>query len=115
MGKRKGTLLSLTSLLFAFMLTTLFFYMVYNTHFDSATDDFTGLIVNAPFYENGTVKQQAQKFDAMKEALLFGHPIIMLYSFIKDFLLLELLLLITQTGLIKPGTFHLLDKKPKLP
>lgn len=69
MGKRKGTLLSLTSLLFTFMLATLFFYMVYNSHFDSVTDDFTGLIVYTPFYENESEKQQEQKFDTMKKAL----------------------------------------------
>lgn len=45
MGKRKGTMLSLASLLFVFMLTTLFFYMVYNMHYDSASDDFTGFTV----------------------------------------------------------------------
>ena len=45
MGKRKGEILSLTALLFVFMLTTLFFYMVYNMHYDSASDDFTGFTV----------------------------------------------------------------------
>lgn len=45
MGKRKGECLSLTALLLVFMLTTLFFYMVYNMHYDSASDDFTGFTV----------------------------------------------------------------------
>lgn len=45
MGKRKGEILSLTALLFVFMLTTLFFYMVYNMHYDSASDDFTGFTI----------------------------------------------------------------------
>jgi hypothetical protein len=40
MGKRKGEILSFAALLFVFMLTTLFFYMVYNMHYDSASDDF---------------------------------------------------------------------------
>lgn len=69
MGKRKGTLLSFASLLFAFMLATLFFYMVYNTHFDSATDDFTGLIVHAPSYESEPFVQKKQRLDTMKEEL----------------------------------------------
>ena len=42
MGKRKGEWLSFMALLLVFMLTTLFFYMVYNMHYDSASDDFTG-------------------------------------------------------------------------
>lgn len=45
MGKRKGELLSLTLLLFVFMLTTAFFYMVYSRHYDSASDDFTGFTI----------------------------------------------------------------------
>ena len=45
MGKRKGECLSLTALLLVFTLTTLFFYMVYNMHYDSASDDFTGFTV----------------------------------------------------------------------
>ena len=45
MGKRKGECLSLTALLLVFMLTTLFFYMVYTMHYDSASDDFTGFTV----------------------------------------------------------------------
>ena len=69
MGRRKGTLLSFTSLLITFMLTTLFFYMVYNTHFDSATDGFSGLIVYASSYESESNLQKNQKLDSMKEAL----------------------------------------------
>jgi hypothetical protein len=42
MGKRKGEWLSFIALLLVFMLTTLFFYMVYTMHYDSASDDFTG-------------------------------------------------------------------------
>lgn len=45
MGKRKGEWLSFTVLLLVFMLTTLFFYMVYNMHYDSASDGFTGFTV----------------------------------------------------------------------
>ena len=70
MGKRKGTLLSFTSLVFAFMLATLFFYMVYNTHFDSATDDFSGLVVYASSYESEPGAQKKEKFDAMKDDLV---------------------------------------------
>ena len=69
MGKRKGTLLSFTSLVFAFMLATLFFYMVYNTHFDSATDDFSGLVVYASSYESEPGAQKKEKFDEMKDDL----------------------------------------------
>ena len=45
MGKRKGEWLSFMALLLVFMLTTLFFYMVYTMHYDSASDDFTGFTV----------------------------------------------------------------------
>ena len=45
MGKRKGEWLSFMALLLMFMLTTLFFYMVYTMHYDSAADDFTGFTV----------------------------------------------------------------------
>lgn len=45
MGKRKGELLSFAALIFVFMLTTLFFFMVYNLHYDSASDDFTGFTI----------------------------------------------------------------------
>ncbi len=45
MGKRIGERLSFTALLFVFMLTSLFFYLVYNMHYDSASDDFTGFTV----------------------------------------------------------------------
>jgi hypothetical protein len=45
MGKRKGELLSFAALVFVFMLTTLFFFMVYNLHYDSASDDFTGFTI----------------------------------------------------------------------
>ena len=45
MGKRMGEMVSFAALLFVFMLTTLFFYMVYNLHYDSASDDFTGFVI----------------------------------------------------------------------
>ena len=45
MGKRMGEMVSFAALLFVFMLTTLFFYLVYNLHYDSASDDFTGFVI----------------------------------------------------------------------
>ncbi len=45
MGKRKGEILTFATLLFVSMLTTLFFYIVFNMHYDSASGDFTGFTV----------------------------------------------------------------------
>ena len=45
MGRKRSMLLSCTSLLFIFMLTTVFFYLVYNRFYDSVSDDFIGFFL----------------------------------------------------------------------
>lgn len=67
MSRRRGTLLSFGSLLFVFMLGTLFFYLVYNMHFDSESDDFSGLIVLGTSYENEPGMQTAQELGTLRE------------------------------------------------
>ena len=69
MSKRRGTLLSFVSLLFVFMLGTLFFYLVYNQHFDSASDDFSGMIVLSASYENEPGMQTEQELGTLREDL----------------------------------------------
>ena len=67
MGKRKGEWLSFIALLLVFMLTTLFFYMVYNMHYDSASDDFTGFTVFD--YQSEPGAQVRTKLGTLREDL----------------------------------------------
>ena len=67
MSRRRGTLLSFGSLLFVCMLGTLFFQLVYNMHFDSTSDDFSGLIVSGTSYENEPGMQTAQELGTLRE------------------------------------------------
>lgn len=45
MGRKKSMVLSCTALFLIFMLTTVFFYLVYNRFYDSISDDFTGFFL----------------------------------------------------------------------
>ena len=67
MGKRKGEWLSFMALLLMFMLTTLFFYMVYTMHYDSAADDFTGFTVFD--YQSEPGAQVRTKLGTLREDL----------------------------------------------
>lgn len=67
MGKRKGEWLSFMALLLVFMLTTLFFYMVYTMHYDSASDDFTGFTVFD--YQSEPGAQVRTKLGTLREDL----------------------------------------------
>ena len=67
MGKRKGEWLSFIALLLVFMLTTLFFYMVYTMHYDSASDDFTGFTVFD--YQSEPGAQVRTKLGTLREDL----------------------------------------------
>ena len=69
MGKQKGMLLSLGTLFFAFVLSTVFFYFVYNFHYDSASDDFTGMVVFGPSYENEQGGQKKENLEILREEL----------------------------------------------
>ena len=67
MGKRKGEWLSFMALLLVFKLTTLFFYMVYTMHYDSASDDFTGFTVFD--YQSEPGAQVRTKLGTLREDL----------------------------------------------
>ena len=69
MSRRRGTLLSFASLLFVFMLGTLFFFLVYSLHFDSASDDFSGMIVFSSSYETEPGTQTKQELGSLREDL----------------------------------------------
>lgn len=79
MGKRKGEILSFSALLLVFMLTTVFFYMLYNMHYDSASDDFTGITVfdyeSEPGMETGlplgTLREDLAEWADNNHAVLF--------------------------------------------
>ena len=79
MGKRKGEWLSFMALLLVFMLTTLFFYMVYTMHYDSASDDFTGFTVfdyqSEPgaqaSTELGTLREDLDDWARQNQAVVF--------------------------------------------
>lgn len=69
MSRQKGMLISFAALLFAFLLTTTFFYMLYNMHFDSASDDFSGMIVLGSSYDSEPDKQTKLALGTMREEL----------------------------------------------
>ena len=79
MGKRMGEMLSFAALLFVFMLTTLFFYMVYNLHYDSASDDFTGFTIfdyqrepgMEPTAELGSLREDLTAWAKNNHAVIF--------------------------------------------
>lgn len=111
MGKRKGEILSLTALLFVFMLTTLFFYMVYNMHYDSASDDFTGFTVFDYQSEPGmpTSSSLGSLPDELDEWANANRAV---YS-TKAFLRQVSLPLTMRAGSIKLGEYRLTGRRPK--
>ncbi|PKK38614.1 hypothetical protein ABB02_02096 [Clostridiaceae bacterium JG1575] len=69
MNRRKGALISFGTVLFVFVLTTLFFFMVYNLHYDSASDEFSGYIVLGSSYENEPGAQKEMQLGTLQKDL----------------------------------------------
>lgn len=101
------------ALLLVFMLTTLFFYMVYTMHYDSASDDFTGFTVfdyqSEPgaqaSTELGTLREDLDDWARQNQAVVFT----------RAFRLPELPLWTMRDGSKEPGIRPLMAGKPRPP
>lgn len=113
MGKRKGEWLSFMALLLVFMLTTLFFYMVYTMHYDSASDDFTGFTVFD--YQSEPGAQASAELGTLREDLDDWARRNQAVVFTRAFRQPELPLWTMRDGSKEPGRRPLMAGKPRPP